>query len=185
MADSKRIEKLLDDNKIVLFIVSIKKYPSFALSMIKHLNKKGWAGIYVGVVKPYADVAALFKKNGIDVEKIYFIDCISKSVAFDKMVETARVSYLMPGDLTGLGIAVDEGINHLTQESDKVFVFVDTLSTLLIYSSAQTLAKFSHFLTGRLRLKNLRGVILTLEKEAEKSFLASISSFCDAVIEVN
>ena len=182
--DFKKIEKDLMESKIILFTLGSKYYPEFSTHLLKFmLSKPSWKCIYVGVVKPYVDVKKNLEKNKVDTKRIYFIDCISRTVA-EEIEEKPGVAFLLPADLTGLAIAIDEAINKLGEKDFKVFLFFDTLSTFLIYSSAPTLARFSHFITGRIRLKNLKGIILTLEEQVDKAFFASIKSFCDKVIEI-
>ena len=67
----------------------------------------------------------------------------------------------------------------------KKFLFVDALSTLVIYNSPNSLAKFSHFLMTRVKLLGLAGIFMVVEKEMGEVLLAQIKQFCDRVIKVN
>jgi hypothetical protein len=59
---------------------------------------------------------------------------------------------------------------------------MDSLSTLLLYHNVGTVSKFSHFLTGRMRMWGLRGILMAVEKEADPKFTNQLAQFCDIVV---
>ena len=64
----------------------------------------------------------------------------------------------------------------------KKFLFLDSLSTLLIYNAPGSLAKFTHFLMTRVKLLGLNGVFMVVEKEIDEKLLSEIVHFSDRVI---
>ncbi|ODS41409.1 MAG: hypothetical protein A7315_15225 [Candidatus Altiarchaeales archaeon WOR_SM1_79] len=62
------------------------------------------------------------------------------------------------------------------------FIFMDALSTLLIYNSAGTTAKFAHFLMTKIKLLGLNGVFMSVEEGLDKQLLSQIEQFCDKCI---
>jgi KaiC/GvpD/RAD55 family RecA-like ATPase len=183
----KNIEELIKYLKsvpkdfIVLINVPADKYLQTNIEVLKVLaNDNNLPGLYITVNKPYPTMKRILEDKGVNTKNLYFIDAISKSSS-GETVRDNRVMYLdTPQNLTGLGVAMGEIVRSMP-ESDK-FLFLDSLSTLLLYHNAGTVAKFSHFLTGRMRTWGLRGVLLSVEKEADPELTSHLTQFCDAVI---
>lgn len=166
---------------IVLVNVRAEDYLKVNLEILKGLaNDNKIPGVYITVNKPYRTMKKLLDDNKVNSEGIYFIDCISSSSGW-KEEGMKNVFFLdSPQNLTGLGIAMNEAISAIG-DTEK-FLFMDSLSTLLLYHNAGTVAKFSHFLTGKMRLWGLRGVLMSVERGAEPELTAQLSQFCDAVL---
>jgi hypothetical protein len=64
-------------------------------------------------------------------------------------------------------------------------LFVDSISTLLIYNRAETVSKFLHFLTGKIRVLNLNGVLLSTEKELDPEFADQLEQFVDKTVDLS
>jgi len=167
---------------ITMIMVSAENYLTANLHALRYLcNVKDLRGIYITVNRPYESINRLLQTRGINVEKLFFIDCITVPVS-GAPKRTDRCLFISPCDLTDLAVSVDEWINT-TPEKEK-FLFMDSLSTLLFYNSIGTMAKFSHFFTARMRLWNLTGIFMSLERESDPHFLDRISQFCDRVITI-
>ena len=44
--------------------------------------------------------------------------------------------------------------------------------------------RFIHYLTGKIRLWNISGVMISLHEESDKKVIGEISQFCDKIIRV-
>ena len=64
----------------------------------------------------------------------------------------------------------------------KKVLFLDSLSVLLIYNEANTVAKFSNFVLNKMRSLGIDTIILALESDVKKDVLKQISSFVDDII---
>jgi KaiC/GvpD/RAD55 family RecA-like ATPase len=71
-----------------------------------------------------------------------------------------------PGDLTGLGIAMNKAFDAFDAEGvDAVRIALDSLSTMLTYLDAEQVYKFLHVLTGRISTTDNLG-LFTLDTAA-------------------
>ncbi len=182
------MEELLDyirslpKDLIVLINVRGVDYQRTNTEILKVLaNEENLPGVYITVNKPYQTMKRILKEEGVTTDQLFFIDCISKTSGMEIDSKDNSVFYLdSPENLTGIGVAMGEAIRRIPGE-DK-FLFMDSLSTLLIYRSVGTVAKFSHFLTGRMRAWGLRGILLSVEKETDPEFTSQLTQFCDAVV---
>ena len=62
------------------------------------------------------------------------------------------------------------------------FLFFDSLSTLLLYNQMGVVAKFVHFLSGKMRVWKVRGVIISLKREHDKDLIDELKGFCDLTL---
>jgi KaiC/GvpD/RAD55 family RecA-like ATPase len=170
----------LKEPYIVLVVTSAASYQEVNKQIIKYMiDERNLPSIYVTINKPYETVKKVLGEV-VDTRLIIFIDAITRASGGKPEREKGCLFIDSPRNLTDLSIAISEAAQSIPVE--KKFVFFDTLSTLLIYNTAGTVARFTHFLIGRIRMWNAEGVLLSLEKEAGETLLSQISQFCDATI---
>lgn len=170
---------------VVLITVSAEDYARANTEILKVLaNDDNLPGLYITINKPYITMKRSLDEAGVKTDRIFFIDCITKT-AGGKPEDDANVLYLdSPQNLTGLGVAMAEALSDMPSEDKYKFLFMDSLSTLLLYHNAGTVAKFSHFLTSKMRVWGLRGVLMSVEKETDPEFVNQLSQFCDTVLKL-
>jgi hypothetical protein len=183
------IEKLdkelsnLPEGFIVGVITSSEEYKDANLEILNFLvNKQGATGSYVTINRPYTNVIGILKKQNIDPKKLHFIDCITKTLG-GKIPKADNCEFInSPSHLTDLSIALHK---YFTSSEDKNrFLHLDSLSTLNIHNEAGSVLKFVHYLTGKMRVFGLKGVILSLREETDKKLIAELSQFCDKMIKL-
>jgi KaiC/GvpD/RAD55 family RecA-like ATPase len=177
----KEVEGLVD-NPIATFLVPNKLYAQTNIAILKALvNVTKLPGIYVTVNKPYATLVNSFKKNGVDVSNLFFIDLVTKLTEERPRSVDNCLFMEGPESLTDLSIALGEAVNSIP--GDK-FIFLDTLSTLLIYNKAKTVTKFAHFLTSKIRGWGIKGIIISLSKETKSELQAELAQFSDKIVDL-
>ncbi|MDF1556677.1 MAG: hypothetical protein P1P80_00635 [ANME-2 cluster archaeon] len=182
-----RIEWEFKDMKkagIILALTSAKDYNEANINFIKYLiDTKNEPGVYLTFNKPYATMKQILEDEKIDNRMIIFIDAITLSSG-GNAIDSDQCLYLNDlRNLSDLAVIIDEAIDAIP--SDNKFLFLDSLSTLLLYNNTGGVAKFIHFLTGKLRSWNLDGIFLSLELESDADFLAQLSLFCDKKINLS
>ncbi len=172
----------LPEGSICLIITTAKAIMKTNLDVLKVFISQGLFGLYVTINQPYITLQNLFNREGIDLNKLFFIDCITQT-AGGRAERTSNCLFInSPSSLTELGIALTQAIQAMP--AGKKFIFLDALSTLLIYNEAGTIAKFSHFLINKIKLLGLTGVVMSVEKEMDEKLLTQIEQFCDKVIDL-
>ncbi len=170
--------------EIVLILSDEKKYLETNLKILNTLtNKLDEKGIYVTVNRPFDSLNKLLEKNKIKTKNIFFIDAITLTVVGEAKEVPNCLFINSPNSLTELGIALGEAFSAMKKKEDR-FIFFDSLSTLLIYNQSKSVAKFAHFLTGRMRQWKIKGVLISLQKHVDARLIAQVSQFCDRIIEV-
>ncbi len=175
--------KKLKSNTLVVFVISGKKYHEVNIFILKKLIQlKKFSGIYISLNRPFKNLVKYLKEKKIDTDKIFFIDCVSSFFGEAKLAENC-LFVPSPSRLTDIGIALDEAIRRMKNPSNK-FLFLDSVSTLLIYNDLKVVAQFIHYLATKLRKFGVIGILMTVEKEIEERFLNFLIQISDKIIEV-
>jgi len=168
-------------NYIILITVDAKKYQKATVDVIKFLvNDQNSPGVYVTLNKPYDVIQRILTANNVDPRLIIFIDATSSTEGTKKVEKCLYIG--SPEKLSDMSVAMDQAIKALPTD-DKFLVF-DSLNTLSIFNKPGTVARFIHFLTGKMREWKIKGVIITLEKETEQDLLDELTQFSDARIDL-
>jgi hypothetical protein len=180
----KKFIKNLKPKTVVLFIIDAKKYHKIHPKVLKTIiEERCFAGIYITINKPYNTLVKYLKENDIDTKNIFFIDAISRVVGGTIKMTKDCLFIPSPTQLTDLAIAMTQAIESMKHRENK-FIFLDSLSTLLIYNSFEVTAKFVHFIITRLRVFGLVGLIISIEKQIDEKMLNILIEMCDKVVEV-
>jgi len=180
----KKLEKELEnlpENFIVGIVMPSNSYEEANMRLLRFLvNTKKSKGGYVAVSKPYNYTISLLKNRDINTDNIHFIDCLTKSLG-SKVAKTKNCVFIeSPAHLTELGIALHD---YFTSSGEKNrFLYIDSISSLLIHNSIDTVLKFVHYVTGKMRLFGFNGMLLSLHEEKDKKLVSHLSQFCDKVI---
>ncbi|MEM7821535.1 MAG: hypothetical protein QXX38_01840 [Candidatus Aenigmatarchaeota archaeon] len=190
------IEKIIGERKlkdyirkikpksVILFIIDAKKYHKIHPKLLKTIiREKSFAGIYITVNKPYEVLLRYLKENDIRTDGIFFIDAISKMVAEEIKMTEDCLFIPSPSQLTDLAIALSQALEGMKRK-EKKFIFLDSVSTLLVYNPFEVVAKFVHFIISRLRLFGLVGLLISIEKQIDEKMINILIEMCDGVVEV-
>jgi hypothetical protein len=170
-------ELFLKDTFSMLSITPITKLQERIIGILKELSGGDRKGIYVSLAKPYDSLKDTFKENGIDTEKIFFVDCISKSL--DKIVKKDNVFYVSnAGDLDDIGISLTD----ILENNKAGFLVMDSLETLLIYNRINTVAMFTQSVVRKSSKFKLKTVIVT--SDSDKRLIDEVAMFFDKVVGV-
>ena len=177
-----RVGELIDkqapgiDNPVVLLTVNPVVYQTGVMDAIRYFSGRFGKGLYITLNKPSAVLQAVFERGGLARESLMFIDSITNTS--EHTTETCHFLGRMR-ELTDLGIALAKMIS----EKEVNFVFVDSISTLLIYNDSNSVARFCHSVTEKLRNLNLPAALVLVEMEEGKGIAAQLAQFCDAYVE--
>lgn len=162
---------------VALAAVDAKDYQQTNLEMIRELTEEmSIPGVYVTLNKPYSAMLSTLKRAKIDTRLIIFIDAITKITGAKVKKEKNCLLIGSPENLSDISIAMDQAVRSLPKNK---FLFFDSLNTLLIYNSIETVVKFIHFLAGKMRVWRVKGIIISLKKSSNKELIDELTQFCD------
>lgn len=184
MVDTEKLAEDLSkisDGLIVLLETSADQSFETSLASVEFLVKKNDNGIIVSASRPYSNIMSIYKSKNIDTDKIFIIDLVSKSQ--DAAVEAYNVKYLdNVSALTNISLAINDCIKTLP---GKKFVFIDSITTMLIHNEPYVFARFIHSILTRMRLNGIEGLLISLEDRTNREVRAEIAQLCDKVIKIS
>lgn len=172
----KELKGLKKNGQIVSIISSPENYNDVVKIALSLLTKSKSNGVYVSLNKGAGMLSQDLIKDKIDVSRLYFIDASgSKCVTKDNVFCVQG-----PKALTEISLAAMASID--TGKFD--FLFLDSLSTLLIYNDLKTTEKFAHFVMNKLKGFSMISLIIALNEEDSKQLVSVVSQLSDKVVKI-
>ena len=166
---------------IVLIETSSENALEIGLDAVKMLIEDKQKGIIISANRPFSNVINLYKKNNIDTSRLFFIDLVSQSQS-ENLTKSNNVVYIEHvSDLTSISISLVKAIETI---KGRKFVFIDSITTMLIHNNEHSLARFVHGILTRLRIDGVNGVMMLLENKESNEIRAEIAQLCDKVIKL-
>jgi hypothetical protein len=170
-----------DDTDICLMLSLPERIQQMNIGVLRSMLQKGCIPLVVTVNQPYRILMKRYAKEGLDPQKIFIIDAVTQ-YSGGMCDDGQNVRYVTnPANLTDLGIAITEMLKQ-NPDQRKCIVF-DSVSMLLIHIPSVTASKFLHFVMNKLRLTNVDGIFLCVEKGLDPVILTQLSSFVDRIVE--
>jgi hypothetical protein len=167
---------------IILVVCLPENYLAINLEILRTLlNEMKFSGIYITINRPSLLLRELLKSKDIDVDKLYFIDCVSCLGGIPSGKDEKCYFIKSPSALIDIGITVSELMEAIEKPA---FMLLDSVSTLLIYNNAKSVVSLSHVLITKMRLRGFSVVIVSLKKDMEIGTIRTLTQFCDKIIEV-
>lgn len=179
------IEKLhaelsnLPDDYIILIETTAEKAFEISMEAIKFLANNHYEGIVVSANRPYSNLMNFYKKNDIDISKMFVLDCVSKNLNGETYANNVHFIENL-SSLTDISLSINERINML--KGEKNFVFFDSITTMLIHNKPYVFARFVHSVLTKMRLNGIGGLLISLKDKTNKEIRAEIAQLCDKVI---
>ena len=73
------IKEKADANEVIGLVIPDIEYDEMLIDAAGFLSKNYNKILYISINKPYESLAGKFKQNKIDVNKFYFVDCITRT----------------------------------------------------------------------------------------------------------
>jgi len=172
--------KGIPEDYIVLVETSAENAFEVALAAVKFMTKKNDHAIIVSANRPSINLLNIYKRNNIETNKIYIVDLISKNQNAD--IEGENVMFIEnASSLTNISLSVNEYIKNL---NGRKFVFIDSLTTMLIHNEPYVFARFVHSMFTRMRLNGVGGLLISISDRTNREVRAEIAQLCDKVIKI-
>jgi KaiC/GvpD/RAD55 family RecA-like ATPase len=169
------------DNILYLMLAPPENIQAMNIAVMKKILNQGCTPLIITVNQPYKVLTKTYTKEGIDTSKIYVIDTVTQ-YSGGVLEENPRVKYVNnPSNLTDLGIAISEVLKQIP-DTRKCIIF-DSVSMLLIHIPSATASKFFHFVVNKLKLSEVSGIFLCVEKGLDPVILSQMSAFVDKIVD--
>lgn len=172
----------LDDNAIVIVSVKSEDHMVVVSSLLRLLLiDRKQRGVYLSISIPSEQIIKLLDKDNLPSENLSFIDCISPMTGRIPEEKGLTVFVENPSSLEEVGMYSDK---LLMKTPVPKFVFIDSISSLLIYNTDKAVREFVHFMINKMRLDNTGGVILSTEKKEAEELVKTLVPMCDKLIRI-
>jgi len=170
-----------ENSLLYLLLAQPESINSMNLAMIKKLQASHCVPLLVTVNQPFKILSKVYKAGGVDPESIYAVDAVTL-YSGGEPVPNPKLRYVNnPGNLTDLGIAITE-ILKIMPKGKKCILF-DSVSMLLIHITTVNAAKFLHFVVNKLKLSDVSGIFLCVEKGVDPVVIAQMSATVDKIVD--
>lgn len=172
----------IKSGEIVLFLTSETKYLKTNAEILKYYinNKKNYC-VYVTVNKAYSTLIRDLQNKRINTDKLLVIDAVTPIGSGTQRSGNA-IFIGSPRALTSISLTLTSALNKIPEGNR--LLFLDSVSTLLLYNDLGTVSKFSKFLIEKMREWKVSGAIISIEKEKADPISSYLSQIVDRVIEV-
>jgi len=162
---------------IILVLTKYKTYNVQILNITKIASEKFNRILYLSINKPAKTMLRLLRSRNIDIKKIIFVDAVTKGAK--KNTSDGNILFInSPKNIKNF----EEELNQiLEKEKADCFIF-DSLSTMRIYQDDDTVIKYVHELTTKLRTVHAFAELIYLVDHEESDVLSKISIFADRII---
>ena len=174
--------KEIEQKKIFLILATPGTIRQRNTDIIKEISGLGYHTVVITTNFPYSVLTKMYAQHGIPLDHVSFIDAVTRnSVGSAENIHGVVRFINNPANLTDLGIAVTEVLKE--QSGKKVCIMYDSVRTMLIYLSSANISKFIHFVTNKLRLMDVSGVFLAVEKGLDPMLMSQLTTFVDNVVD--
>jgi len=174
----------LDQKKIFLILASPGSIRQRNVEVIRELSARGNHTIVITTDFPYSVLAKMYARSGVPPDSVSFIDAVTRNAIGSTENIPGVVRYISdPTNLTDMGIAVTDVLGEHMGEN--VCIMYDSVSTMLIYLSSANISRFIHFVTNKLRLMDLSGIFLAVEKGLDPMLMTQLTTFVDTVVDTD
>jgi len=170
-----------NDSQLYLMLAEPDRVRDMTLAVLKKTLASGCTPLIITVNQPYKVMVKTYAKEGIGQEKFYVVDAVTQ-YSGGTPAPGPQVRYVTnPSNLTDLGIAITEFLKQMP-DTKKCIIF-DSVSMLLIHIPTATASKFLHFVVNKLKLSDISGIFLCVEKGLDPVILNQMSAFVDKVVD--
>lgn len=151
-------------------------------------SKNENAVIMVTTREPAKYVLEWFEENQLNLplSRIGIVDCVTKTLS-DVQVENEIIKIASsPMDLTGIGVKISQFFEDFFMKKNiqKTQLHINSLSTILMYSNTQTVFRFMHVFTGRIKTAGGLGIYIVENCVHDERMIATFNQLFDGIIEI-
>ncbi len=159
-----------------------------AAEFLSFKEKSGGYGVYVSSNRPTNNLIEKVEDYGYNLKKaleegrVWVVDLVSMNVG---AAEVSGIFYVSSAsDLSATQMAIEKAVKRIKSKDGPGWLLLDSIATLLVFNSSDSLLEFLHFLIGRLRILGFDGVIFTVREGIDAKVIATIRQFCDEIIKL-
>lgn len=148
----------------------------------------GDAAVIVTTREPGENVVDWFNYNNMEIplDHLGIVDCVTKTLGVPTSDTAIIRRASSPVDLTGIGVKISQFLEEFWMKKNirKTWLCINSLSTILMYSNIQTVFRFLHVFTGRVKAAGAIGIYVVEDGMHDNQAVATLKQLFDGVIEI-
>ncbi len=183
-----KLEKIGSRSITILEFSADESQIKLVADFLKFKQKTDCYGVYLSCNRPTNNLIEKLEDYGYDLKKniengrIRIVDLMSKNVG--DTIRTQVIYVSSASELSAIQLAIEQSINQIKGLGKQCWLLVDSLITLLVFNSSNSLLEFLHFLFGRLRVEKFEGIIFSAREGIDMQVISTIKQFCDEIIKI-
>jgi len=122
----------------------------------------------------------------LPLARVGIVDCVTKTLG-GASVENENIKIASsPVDLTGIGVKISQFFEEYFMKKNirKTQLHINSLSTILMYSNIQTVFRFLHVFTGRIKAAGSLGIYVLESGMHDEQAISTLKQLFDGMIEI-
>lgn len=146
-------------------------------------SKKELNTIYISAAIPSQSIVDVLKILEIDMENIYFVDCVSHIMMGASTMSKNVYLVESPTMLENIMLKVEYLIKKGGDKGN--VILLDSINALAIHNSTKILSEFVHILLNILRAKNAYIILFSIEGFGSEEIKNMMSFVCDLNLDMS
>lgn len=150
--------------------------------------KENNSAIVVSTREPGERVLEWFEHNDQNISDAHIgiVDCVTKTLGMGASDTENIKRASSPVDLTGIGVKISQFFEDFLMKRNipHTRLCINSLSTILMYSNIQTVFRFLHVFTGRVKSANALGIYVVEDEMHDPQTIATLKQLFDGMIEI-
>ena len=153
-----------------------------ASTMIPLMQMFEMGGVYISASRGAVEIIQAFEAIGVDVSHIQFIDLVSSGILGGTDVTYPNVHFVdSPIMLESILLRTLYVLR--TMDSQRNFVFLDSVNALAIYNDDRMLAEYLHTFINTFRQREVLTVILNVPDQTPPLVLSNLDTYCTDIVD--
>jgi len=172
----------IDSNNIMVIGPPLVGKSIFVRNIVCEKVSNGFGGVYITTKDTAETVLDWFRK--FDLSDIKIIDCVSRTI-FSDAPDTDDIKRVSIMDLTGISVRINMFLERFWKSGRRdVVIAFDSISTVLMYLNPQTVFRFLHVLTNRIKSFGALAFYTVDENMHDERTIAMLKQLFNGVIEL-
>ncbi len=172
----------IDSNNIMVIGPPLVGKSIFVRNIVLEKVSGGSGGIYITTKDTAETILDWFQKFNLNEIKI--IDCVSRTI-FSDAPDTDDIKRVSIMDLTGISVRINMFLERFWKSGKRdVVIAFDSVSTVLMYLNPQTVFRFLHVLTNRIKSFGAFAFYTVDENMHDERTIAMLKQLFNGVIEL-
>ena len=153
-----------------------------ASTMLPLMQMFEMGGVYISASRGAVEIIQAFESIGVDVSHIQFIDLVSSGILGGTDVPYQNIHFV-DSPIMLESILLRTLYILRTIQTERNFVFLDSVNALSIYNEGRMLAEYLHTFINTFRQREILSVILNIPDQTPPLVLSNLDLYCTDLID--